>query len=77
MYYCTHSTLSQDLAQYCKEADIKLFTHNDEKTLLPLHNLSETLTETLKMTEGDSWKYSWVSRYNSVINLRGIVSHKG
>ncbi|XP_011403973.1 PREDICTED: glutamate--cysteine ligase regulatory subunit-like [Amphimedon queenslandica] len=68
-------TIPEDLAQYCKEVDIKLFTHNDDRCLLPPESLQETMRNTLKV--GENWSCGWVSRYNSIINLRGIVSHKG
>jgi glutamate--cysteine ligase regulatory subunit len=69
-------TIPEDLAQYCKDVGITLYTHNDERCLLPVRDLQSTISSTLKVDSG-SWSPGWVSRYHSIINLRGIVSHRG
>lgn len=68
--------IPQDLATYAKEVNIRLFTHNDERCILPVNDLQQTLKSSLNVMDL-SWHYRWVTRYHSVINRRGIVTHKG
>lgn len=70
------SSPHQDLVAFAKQVDIQLLTHNDGREILPLAPLHQTLGSAVG-GEWQSWRCRWVSRYNSVIKLRGIVSHRG
>ena len=65
--------------KFSKEHDIKLITHNDERVILPQENLDSTLSSVLEGHGIDHtpWTPSWVTRYSSIIKLRGIIAHKG
>ena len=65
----------KDMVEYAKVVSITLYTHNDERDILPLPLLHECLSGTVQKVE--EWSHSWVTRYHSVIKLRGIVSHRG
>ena len=65
------------MVAYAKEVSITLYTHNDERDILSLPLLQQALKRAMKEGEGEGWGHSWVTRYHTIIKLRGIVSHRG
>ena len=68
----------QNLVEFAKQHGVSLTTHNDESEILPQPQLQSTLSSSLGgLVDPTHWRYSWVTRYSSVVRLRGIVAHKG
>ena len=66
----------QDLTAFSKQHGITLYTHSDERDILPapqLHALMGGVCGSLD----NQWEYSWAARYSSVVRMRGIIAHKG
>ncbi len=81
---CAHSECStdllptQDLVEFAKVNDVRLMTHNDDSDILPQSQLQTALEGQLGgRVNHTHWSTSWVTRYTSIIKLRGIIAHKG
>nr|CAB3262159.1 uncharacterized protein LOC100178023 [Phallusia mammillata] len=67
-------TPPDDLAAFAAENDIRLFTHNDPKNILPQQTSNAILSN---LNNGGEWTALYIARYSSVVQLREIVKNKG
>ena len=73
-----HPLYLQDLVEFKEQHNVSLTTHSDESEILTHSQLHSTLSSALgELMDPTCWTHSWVTRYSSVVRLRGIVAHKG
>ncbi|XP_065917019.1 glutamate--cysteine ligase regulatory subunit-like [Dysidea avara] len=69
--------MPEDLVEYAKTVNIKLFTHNDDPDVVSAEGVTQVINKPMGGTSQVRWNPSWVVRYSTQVKCRGILGRRG